>query len=84
MWAFLAYPLIILGIVALLFAAVIEKFLLYIVIGFILYIDLLIYLFIINPLLDSLKKICNVIGWIFVVILILANIFAGLCIFYSR
>ena len=84
MRAFLAYPLIILGIVALLFAAVIEKFLLYIVIGFILYIYLLIYLFIINPLLDSLKKICNVIGWIFVVILILANIFAGLCIFYSR
>lgn len=84
MWALLAYPLIILGIVALLFAAVIEKFLLYIVIGFILYIDLLIYLFIINPLLDSLKKVCNVIGWIFVVILILANIFAGLCIFYSR
>ncbi len=84
MRALLAYPLIILGIVALLFAAVIEKFLLYIVIGFILYIDLLIYLFIINPLLDSLKKVCNVIGWIFVVILILANIFAGLCIFYSR
>ena len=81
MRALLAYPLIILGIVALLFAAVIEKFLLYIVIGFILYIDLLIYLF---PLLDSLKKVCNVIGWIFVVILILANIFAGLCIFYSR
>lgn len=83
MVALLAFPLIVMGIIALLFAAVIEKFLLYIVIGFILYIDLLIYLFIINPLLDSLKKICNVIGWIFVVILILANIFAGLCIFYS-
>lgn len=82
MWVFLAYPLIILGIVAILFAAVIEKFLSYIVIGFILYIDLLIYLFIITPLLDSLKKICNVIGWIFVVILISVNIFAGVCGYY--
>lgn len=79
MAALLALPFIVMGIIALLFATVIENFLPYIVIGAILYTDLLIYLFIIKPLLDSLKKICNVIGWIFVVILISVNIFAGIC-----
>lgn len=82
MAALLAFPFIVIGIIALLFATVIEKFLPYIVIGAILYTDLLIYLFIIQPLLDSMKKLRNVVGWIFVLILISVNIFAGICGYY--
>jgi len=82
MAALLAFPFIVIGIIALLFVTVIEKFLPYIVIGAILYTDLLIYLFIIQPLLDSMKKLRNVIGWIFILILISVNIFAGICGYY--
>lgn len=82
MAALLAFPLIVMGIIALLFATVIEKFLPYVVIGAILYTDLLIYLFIIKPLLESMKKFRNVIGWIFILILTSVNIFAGVCGYY--
>ena len=82
MAALLAFPFIVIGIIVLLFATAIEKFLPYIVIGAILYTDLLIFLFIIQPLLDSMKKLRTVAGWIFVVILISVNIFAGICGYY--